>query len=246
MNGMQRAQLQEYSGVREIVSDLDKIRCKYGIGSVNVLTPRAEVNIRLGKVAQIPLKYEIVSEALPCKVIFEFPMKYPKEPLSIFLEPAIPDGLESPEMVLMSQTLNEIALNNSGNIGYAMELLQLVQSGFRQQQQDGIEIEVNAILSQGATEQTSVAQQDSELKAATSYKCRKCRFLLFSADLIENHPRPSKASPSCSSLFLCEPPDDHWLQPVVTADVNGKIHCPSCEAKVGTFNWSGSKCSCEY
>lgn len=27
-------------------------------------------------------------------------------------------------------------------------------------------------------------------------------------------------------------------------DLNGKIHCPKCDAKLGSFDWSGSMCSC--
>ena len=46
MNGIEKAQLQEFAGVREIVSDLDAIRFKFGMASVKVLTPKDEVAIR--------------------------------------------------------------------------------------------------------------------------------------------------------------------------------------------------------
>ena len=37
----------------------------------------------------------------------------------------------------------------------------------------------------------------------------------------------------------------HVLANVVTSKVQGKINCPGCEAKIGSFNMSGMKCSCE-
>jgi hypothetical protein len=246
MNGKERAQLQEYSGVREIVSDLDKIRCKYGIRSVNILTPRAEINIRLGKIAQIPLKYEVVHDTLPYKVIIEFPMQYPLESLNVVLEPTNPDDENNSDISILLEKLSEFSVQHIGSIGYGIELLHVIETWRRDDASCA-----NLRCADGKIVDTAITSAQKEpppatsASATTSYKCRKCRFLLFSADLIEAHTRPHKASPICSSIFLSEPNEDHWLQAVVTADVTGKIHCPSCESKVGAFNWAGSKCSCK-
>ncbi|PVU93223.1 hypothetical protein BB561_003378 [Smittium simulii] len=45
----------------------------------------------------------------------------------------------------------------------------------------------------------------------------------------------------CSSVFM-EPMD--WIKGSQTTEISDKICCPKCEAKLGQYNWSGSKCSC--
>lgn len=44
----------------------------------------------------------------------------------------------------------------------------------------------------------------------------------------------------CSSVFTAEAPD--WTQDVAGND--GRISCPNCKARVGSFSWSGAPCSC--
>lgn len=44
----------------------------------------------------------------------------------------------------------------------------------------------------------------------------------------------------CSSVFLSEPPE--WAES--WEGNNGRISCPNCRSKVGSFSWSGSPCSC--
>lgn len=101
------------------------------------------------------------------------------------------------------------------------------------------------------------------------YCCRKCRTPLFRPDAIGEHDvgkhhfsylRTQKdreqgkgsrsfagdggapAEPSCTSYFLKEALK--WMESA-SSDVEGKLLCPHCSARVGTLNWSGAQCSCE-
>ncbi|KAI9233061.1 MAG: dual specificity protein phosphatase 12 [Podila humilis] len=47
------------------------------------------------------------------------------------------------------------------------------------------------------------------------------------------------ASTVCQSYFI-EPVE--WIQEL--HGLEGKISCPKCDSKLGTFNWSGEQCSC--
>ena len=50
LSGNERIQLQVANGVRDIVQDLDSIRCAYGLTdtSVVVMTPKVETKLRKG------------------------------------------------------------------------------------------------------------------------------------------------------------------------------------------------------
>jgi len=71
------------------------------------------------------------------------------------------------------------------------------------------------------------------------YKCRLCRkFILFeSENAVSSH-----IDQQCTSSFLLEP--EEWMYGQMAGDTQGKFSCPKCKAKVGSFNWSGDKCSC--
>ncbi|KAG1051977.1 hypothetical protein G6F43_005852 [Rhizopus delemar] len=45
---------------------------------------------------------------------------------------------------------------------------------------------------------------------------------------------------TCSSHFI-EPMQ--WLEGFVE-DLQGRIDCPKCQCKIGSYNWSGDQCSC--
>lgn len=44
----------------------------------------------------------------------------------------------------------------------------------------------------------------------------------------------------CSSVFLTESPK--WVSDASSHD--GRLTCPKCNARVGSFSWSGATCSC--
>eukprot|EP00041_Stephanoeca_diplocostata_P020713 m.468757 g.468757 ORF g.468757 m.468757 type:complete len:352 (-) comp21647_c1_seq1:164-1219(-) len=96
-------------------------------------------------------------------------------------------------------------------------------------------------------------------KAQITLQCRKCRYL-FGTDrnLITHDPGKGQLAFSwhrregntvaddteslCSSLFI-EPME--WMTELVEAGgLQGKLCCPKCKSRWGTYNWSGSQCSC--
>mmetsp|Transcript_11150 Transcript_11150/g.11174 ORF Transcript_11150/g.11174 Transcript_11150/m.11174 type:complete len:160 (+) Transcript_11150:73-552(+) len=82
-----------------------------------------------------------------------------------------------------------------------------------------------------------------------SFACRTCRTVLFSSSALESHvdkivetvQEANHSNPHCSSWFLQEPTS--WME---CSDLLGKLSCPNerCKAKLGSWNWSGSRCSC--
>ncbi|KXZ47886.1 hypothetical protein GPECTOR_32g499 [Gonium pectorale] len=91
----------------------------------------------------------------------------------------------------------------------------------------------------------------------TLYRCRKCRQLLATSahvmpveaamghrifrDRQNRRPPPGIAAAGVDStnescLFV-EPLS--WMAGTVTGVVGGKLHCPKCAARLGSFNWSG-------
>lgn len=99
------------------------------------------------------------------------------------------------------------------------------------------------------------------VQASTAHlRCRKCRRPLFEAQhIVEHTPGVGQAAfswrkqnssahgkgggaPVCASYFV-EPMA--WMEGVDDPyTLEGKIQCPKCASKLGTFSWPGSQCSC--
>ncbi|CAH8653558.1 unnamed protein product [Heterobilharzia americana] len=98
---------------------------------------------------------------------------------------------------------------------------------------------------------------------SSTFKCRKCRRVLFNSNQLRAHQKPEKSpnllldnkeDTKVSSVLIkgvslndspvqcdkdelfCDPLE--WTQQF-TSDVEGKLYCPGCNAKVGSFNWCG-------
>ena len=46
---------------------------------------------------------------------------------------------------------------------------------------------------------------------------------------------------NCSSYFI-EPME--WIHALQDGQLEGRVDCPNCMAKLGQYNWSGAQCSC--
>ncbi|KAG0199027.1 dual specificity phosphatase 12 [Mortierella sp. GBA30] len=126
---------------------------------------------------------------------------------------------------------------------------------------------VTSISSTMAT-QTSSTPAGSLMMPQRPLKCKKCRRALVARDSVITHipgqgqssfeyrkrdatlnvteaiqSDISKIQPHattvCQSYFI-EPVE--WIQEL--HGLEGKISCPKCDSKLGSFNWSGDQCSC--
>ncbi|GAX28142.1 dual specificity phosphatase 12 [Fistulifera solaris] len=83
------------------------------------------------------------------------------------------------------------------------------------------------------------------------YACRICRNILFGQDDLIEHNAKASSKP-CQSYFLLQ--SLPWMKPKASSSTNqldndlretlGRLVCQKCQAKLGTWNWSGTPCSC--
>ncbi|KAF8104624.1 hypothetical protein N665_0171s0125 [Sinapis alba] len=96
--------------------------------------------------------------------------------------------------------------------------------------------------------------------SGSTYQCKKCKNVLLSQEQVIDH-TPGEADlefddmfknmkgevhnsdeKKCTSMFV-EPLN--WMSEAVEDDVpEGKLLCPKCKARLGSFDWLGSFCSC--
>mmetsp|Transcript_12293 Transcript_12293/g.21934 ORF Transcript_12293/g.21934 Transcript_12293/m.21934 type:complete len:335 (-) Transcript_12293:153-1157(-) len=98
-----------------------------------------------------------------------------------------------------------------------------------------------------------------KIATVTVFCCQKCRCALFTEDQLskqhnegkhtfgyrrlEKEGVAGKVAKGCTSLFLSEP--NTWMaETTSTSTVSGKLQCPKCGWRVGTFAWAGGQCSC--
>lgn len=106
---------------------------------------------------------------------------------------------------------------------------------------------------------------EEELSQVFIIRCKKCRQKLASSISLINHKPPSresseghfirraagsrriidiqKSQDQCSHYFV-EPLN--WMKEELQGkqELEGKFSCPTCDSKVGGYNWKGSRCSC--
>ena len=82
------------------------------------------------------------------------------------------------------------------------------------------------------------------------YACRACRKRLFLSDAMVAHERGKaqferKHGPYRAALEDCT---SHFVETYTwmgdLSAVEGKLCCPKCSARVGSYNWAGMQCSC--
>ncbi|CAH9121974.1 unnamed protein product [Cuscuta epithymum] len=95
---------------------------------------------------------------------------------------------------------------------------------------------------------------DPEPKPKVIYRCKKCRRIVASAERVVSHERGGtkksnswkKASDGdseaeCSSIFV-EPMK--WMKTLEEGNLQAKLHCLGCKARLGCYNWAGIQCNC--
>lgn len=75
------------------------------------------------------------------------------------------------------------------------------------------------------------------------YRCKKCRRVLASeSNLITHKDKASGEGVCCTKTYFLEPLS--WMSNI-TQITQGKLHCPKCNVKIGSFSWvMGCQCPC--
>lgn len=75
------------------------------------------------------------------------------------------------------------------------------------------------------------------------YRCKKCRRILASeSNLITHQDIQAGAKGLCMKTYFLEPIS--WMNNI-TQSTQGKLHCPKCGVKLGSFSWiMGCQCPC--
>uniref|UniRef100_A0AAV1TKL1 protein-tyrosine-phosphatase n=1 Tax=Peronospora matthiolae TaxID=2874970 RepID=A0AAV1TKL1_9STRA len=83
-------------------------------------------------------------------------------------------------------------------------------------------------------------------RSSSSLCCRKCTYVLCttSNQLLHLSPGESSGGGRCAGLFI-EPMTWMMKDPDFIRNSVGKLLCPSCHAKLGSWNWMGVKCNCK-
>jgi len=88
-----------------------------------------------------------------------------------------------------------------------------------------------------------------------SYCCRQCRTKLFTekdikphqlgegqSDFSWNKRTSNKKIVECTSFFIDE--NLSWIQGLDLNNIEGRLVCPKCKSRVGSWKWDGAQCSC--
>jgi dual specificity phosphatase 12 len=230
MNGIEKKQLQIDRGTREIVQMIDELRLKYGFDNVQVLTPIVETRLRAGLIPQRPLVLSSPISESQMRLQVTVPMGYPRvRPSFQVLETSggsVMDSFtpyleylpESSVQVLMDMIFQEINSKvQSTEVKIQNETEEKGSSLILDDSDEGIENESEFIF----------------------YCCRSCRCCLADSSQLHEHSKSSNSN-NCTSVFLEDPPSFFSANGVE----EGKLLCPKCQSKVGTWSWVGNKCSC--
>lgn len=130
----------------------------------------------------------------------------------------------------------------------------------------GTKADGNGAKENEAKENEANDLQNSETDVTPyNLRCKRCRNVLARNGDIEHHDKPDsesrqahfvrtvpnrrriissvEGSNTCSHYFLSEPVV--WMEEELSKqEMDGKLACPKCDAKVGGYSWKGSRCSC--
>ncbi len=82
-----------------------------------------------------------------------------------------------------------------------------------------------------------------KLPISSSFRCRRCRYLLGASSSLLPHKSSSSTNTECAHLFFQDPLS--WMQPELEkGKLEGRLDCPNknCRGIVGKYAWQGVKC----
>lgn len=233
---------QRRANVRPILDEIDALRIGFGDERVKVLTPRVEIRLRQGELAQIPMKVK-VENTDGVSYIFVFSRGYPDIQMDVEL---LGKDSESTAVFhsVLSSFLNNIRVDSIDHV----QSIQLLKSLCNYK---GISDCKSEVISIPEIEDENLDEHPFSSVDDRSHMygtCRKCRFSIFNFNNISDHSSVSlmngndfDRNSKCTSIFLENAPD--WID-TSGGEVQGKITCPSCSARLGLWSWVGSTCSC--
>lgn len=250
-NGLERLNLQLANGVRCIVQDLDDIRCEYGFTdtTIAVLTPKVETKLRKGYRPFAPLRLHINSLNHNFRLHLTFPIVgYPSErPIAVTVQ-QMTSIMSAVECINIETQLQQFCDFAVGHETYGLQIIRRFLELTRLTDYASDSMEFTDAPVPGPPPSVSCFVEESFV-----FACRGCRAVLFdntclqshSDEIIENVTQANGSLLPCSSWFLEAPLP--WMRLEAGAgEVSGKICCPSCSCKIGSWNWSGGKCSCSH
>lgn len=253
MNGKETVRRQLTSGTRPLVELMDRCRLNFGFGAVTSLTPIVETKLRNGEKPLRPLQLAInfLNSNPELVLVVQVPISFPNQQYALCwklctLETSTPpeifrDLQEETDKLLSTELEHDIISDIRAAIALVNQerFCHLLHKSTGQDLSDPV-----ADVLDISDDEVDPAEVDVEQKsesddsdASRFYTCRTCGYALFERPEI-THYNPSSA---CTSIFLSEAPDFIALS---SEDQEGKVYCPKCHARVGSWSWVGSRCSC--
>ncbi|KAI9312175.1 hypothetical protein BX666DRAFT_1866685, partial [Dichotomocladium elegans] len=87
----------------------------------------------------------------------------------------------------------------------------------------------------------SYLKRDADLNATSSTSAAATTGYALNQSISPLLAQISSSRNQCSSYFI-EPME--WMTNITEGQLEGRIDCPKCMAKLGQYNWSGAQCSC--
>eukprot|EP01041_Mallomonas_annulata_P012197 gene12197-25626_t len=243
LDGPTRMELQINNGVRTIVEDLDNIRVAFNLDGtiLKTLTPKVETRLRRGFRPLVPMRvrYDLGATA---SLLITFPIiDYPSRPISVSVIDPQNGSIADPLLQEVEEQLRSFCIEAVGNSGYACQLINNFQDL----------ILAKYVDNQPTNENNNMILNESNQDINDHifvFTCKHCRTILFdntylqshnNDEIIDNITTANSSNTDCTSWFLQEPME--WM---LCSDISGKLLCPQCKGKLGSWNWSGCKCSC--
>ncbi|KAK9857157.1 hypothetical protein WJX84_001541 [Apatococcus fuscideae] len=91
-----------------------------------------------------------------------------------------------------------------------------------------------------STIDTAALANPSSSTGQMLYRCRKCRRLISTQnEVVSRSSDDVHQAPLPSSCLFVEPMQ--WMSEISNGQVQGKLYCPGCKTRIGSFNWAGMR-----
>lgn len=151
-------------------------------------------------------------------------------------------------------------LNINDGFMKQLELFEEIKGDLKSDKYRNFLMEFSKDIKQDLADLNEQQQDQERIEETGLLRCKICREPLAKSSQILAHTKPDesshqslfykksgnyvyarlKASDSCSHYFLKDPLK--WMN--LTDELEGRLDCARCHAKLGGYSWRGSRCSC--